>query len=180
MKEKVIAKRYVEAFLAFCRPGIGKEKAVEELRAFKMLMHTAPALRELLFSMEITFPEKRTLVERILHAYFSEEFRHFLILLIEKERIRLIEEMCDYARHTYAHGGAQEALLSSSYPLDLALLEEIKGTLERVLRKKLSFYLQLEPQLLGGLTIRIGNTLLDGSVRRRLEDLREKLRSVAA
>jgi len=55
---------------------------------------------------------------------------------------------------------------------------KIKKGLESKLNKKLKLVVGLDPGLLGGVQVTIGNTVIDGSVRRRLDDLKEKLETV--
>jgi len=57
-------------------------------------------------------------------------------------------------------------------------VERIKAKLEEKLGKKMHLYLDLDPDLLGGVQIKIGNILIDGSVRRRLDELKQKLMTI--
>lgn len=175
MKEKVIIKRYAEAFLAYAREGIGFEIAVEELKNLKIILHTNPELEEFLYNPQITYSEKCGIIDKVLAGGFSQDSTRFLKFLLEKGRIKFIIEICDYTRINYAHGEAIEAILKTSYPLDVELVEEIKKKLENKLQKKLNLYLELDPDLLGGVQIRIGNIVIDGSIKRRFEELREKM-----
>lgn len=178
MKDKIISKRYTEAFLGFAKEGIGREAAVGELKSLKIVLHSNPELGNFLINPQFTLPEKKAVVEHTLGAFFSAETLQFLKLLLEKERFELIDGICDYARVTYSRQEALEALLTSSYPLDVKVISELKSKLERKFKRKLNLYLDLDPGLLGGVRVRVGNTLIDGSVRRRLEELKEKLSQV--
>ena len=76
---------------------------------------------------------------------------------------------------TYSHGVEIEGLLKSSYPLETRSIKRIKDVLEKKLQRKLHLYIELDSSLLGGVYAKVGNIVIDGSVKRRLEDLREKL-----
>lgn len=175
MKEKIIAKRYAEAFLGYAKQSIGRQRAIEDLKNLKIILHSNLDFKEFLFNPEITFSEKREVINKVLQASFAEETLQFLQLLIEKERISFIIEICDYVRINYSHGEAVDAVLKTSYPQDLELMQELKSRLENKLGTKLNLFLDLDPSLLGGAQIRIGNYIIDGSARRRLEELKEKL-----
>jgi len=178
MKTKILAKRYAEAFIAYAKESIGMEKAVEELKTLKIVLHSNRDFEEFLYNPEIALAEKARSIENVLKNYFSAQTRQFITFLLEKERIEQLVGICDYIRETYANGKTTEALLKTSYPLDLEVIEEIKTRLEGKLGKKLHLYLELDADLLGGIQIRVGNVLIDGTVRRRLEELREKLMTV--
>jgi F-type H+-transporting ATPase subunit delta len=100
----------------------------------------------------------------------------FLELLLEKRRINKIADIAEYLQLNYAHKGQARALLKTSFPLDLEVIQQIKDKLEEKFRKKFRLYIDLDAELLGGVQVVIGNKVIDGSVRKRLEDLREKLK----
>lgn len=177
MKDKIVIKRYAEAFLSFAKKSMGLEKAISELKDLKLIMSSHPEFLEFLCYPEISLKEKSAVVDKVL-AKLSREIREFLKLLIDKRRIEYLMEICDYVRIKYSKGEAIEAVLRSSYPLDLELLQELKIKLEKKVGRKINLFLDLDPDLLGGIQIRIGNVLIDGSVRRRLDELKEKLMTV--
>lgn len=151
------------------------ERTIEELKNLKAVIRDNSEFKEFLFNPEIAYHAKSRIIEEALAKYFLKETRDFLKLLIEKGRIEYLPEICDYVRTTYSHGRAVEALLTSSYPLDLELLRQVKTKLEEKLKVKLNLYLNLNPDLLGGIRVRVGNIIIDGSVRRRLEELKKRL-----
>jgi len=178
MKESLIAKRYAEGFLSYCRDTIGFELGLEEFRKLKHLLLESPELARFLQSFEIGFIEKTDFIDRVLGRIFREETVHFLKLLLDKNRIRNLEGAADYAIRAYLHAGEQEAVLKTAFMLDSEIIRKIKDVLEHKLRRKVRLYLDFDPELLGGFQLIIGNLIMDGSLRRALGDLREKLRNV--
>jgi F-type H+-transporting ATPase subunit delta len=117
-------------------------------------------------------------MEDVLDEHFSVESRQFIKMLLSKKRVELMIEIIDYIRIHYSHGEAIDALIKTSYPLDLELVQKIENKLEKRFNRKLNFYLDLDASLLGGIQVTIGNTVIDGSVRRRLAELRDKLMTI--
>ena len=175
MKEMIVAKRYAEAFVSWGRETIGLAKVIDDFGNLTRTLFDNPEFRVFLLSPEISFSEKSDFVDRVLKKNFSDELRQFLKLLIEKRRINMIGAIAEYIRVNYAHGGAVNAVLKTSYPLDLDIVEKIKDKLEKKYQKKFNLYLELDASLQGGVQLTIGNTVIDGSIRHRLEELREKL-----
>lgn len=175
MKEKILAKRYAEAFLEYARETVGISRAVEEFKNLKAIFYENPQLGGFLNNPEIALLDKYRAIDKIFKQDFSEQAQQFLKLLLEKGRMKYIVDICDYIRVTYGHGEALDAVLKTSYTLDLELIQKIKTKLENRLHKKINLYLELAPDLLGGIQIRVGNTVFDGSVRRRIDELRKKL-----
>jgi len=178
MKERIVVKRYSEAFMDFAKETIGLKKAVDEFKALKLMMQANPEFEELLKSFEVSENEKSNFIDRVLEQDYSRELRQFLKLLIEKNRIDKLHDIADYIRVAYAHLGETEAVLKTSFPLDLDLIKEIKDRLEKKFDRKFRFYIDLDGSMLGGVQVIIGNTIIDGTVARRLSDLKEKLLKV--
>jgi F-type H+-transporting ATPase subunit delta len=89
----------------------------------------------------------------------------------------MLFDILDYIIINYAHGEETPAVLKSAYPLDLEDVQRVKENLEKKFKRKVRLYLDLDGELLGGLQITMGNTVIDGSLKRRLEDLREKIKA---
>ena len=175
MKNAVISKRYADAFLEFARDTIGFEKGLEELQDLKRVFHDNPEFGSFINSPQIVDREKRAFIDDALKDNFSEEARQFLKLLLVKGRINMFPDIAEYARVEYSHGIEVEALLKTSYPLDTGDIQRIKAAMEKEFNKKLHLYVELDPDLLGGIYVKVENTIIDGSVKRRLDDLKEKL-----
>ena len=178
IKDKIVAKRYADAYMAFVRQTIGQEKSIQELKDLKnVVIHENPGFLEFLVHKSIGHQEKRDFVEKVLNDNFSQELKDFLKFLLDKERIANLADIMEYIRINYSYGQEIEALLKTSFPLDVELIKEVEDTLKKKLNKKLRFYIDLDADLMGGIQVTMGdNTIIDGSVRRRLADLKEKLR----
>lgn len=174
----IIAERYAEAFLAYVRQGAGMDRAIRDLQALRDLFRENPDFETFLMSPQISLSEKTGVVDTILGDRFSDDLKHFLKLLLVKYRMNYLPDVFDYVRTKYAHGDTVEAVLKTTYPLDMDVLQNIKNKLESKVGKKLNLYIDLDPDLLGGIYVRIGNKVFDGSIRKRLEDLRAQLKNV--
>lgn len=173
MRERIIARRYAQAFLSFAQGSIGIPKAAEEMRRFKMLLREQSDLEVFLKAYEISDQEKMNVVEDVL-ADYSREFKDFLALLLHKNRMNKIIDIADCV-HELSEDGQEDALLRTTSILDIDILEDIKEKFEKITQKKLNFYVELDPDLLGGVQLMIGHKIVDGSVKKRLLDLGKKL-----
>lgn len=175
INQEIVSKRYADAFLAYAGEKIGRDRGLDELARAKRIFRDNPGLLELMNNPDITENEKFGVIDKVFGADFAEETRHLMKLLIEKRRIGLIVDIAEYARIHYAHGVDLDALLKTSYPLETDTIHRIKDALENKLKRRLHLYLELDAEMLGGVYVRIGNIIMDGSVKRRLADAREKL-----
>ncbi len=175
MTSEILIKRYADAFLAYSKESIGTEKAIDSLQGVKRIIKNNPDFKSFLGSPEITDSEKDEVIDKVFAEDFPEETRYLLKYLVKKGRINLLIEIAEYARITYSHGVAIEAILKTSYPIDTDIMRRLRSALEKKFDRQIHFYLELDASLMGGIYIRIGNIIIDGSARKRLEDIKEKL-----
>jgi len=174
MKSKIIAKRYAEGFLDYATKALGMETIVEECKNLKLILTSNVELLDFFENYGILLNEKYAVIDEVFKE-FSKELRSFLGFLLEKDRFVNILGVCDYIRTTYAHGGTTDALLKTTYPLDLELIQAIKDRAENKLKKRINLHIEYDANLLGGVQLTVGNLVIDGSVRKRLDQLKEKL-----
>jgi F-type H+-transporting ATPase subunit delta len=178
IREEIVSKRYADAYLAYAKETIGYDKGIDELQRVKRIIRDNQDFRDFLDGREITNTEKASAIDNIFKTDFEEETRQFLKLLIDKKRIDLVVDIAEYARIHYAHGVELDALLKTSYPLETETIARIKDSLEKRMHRKLHLYIQLDADLVGGASARIGNIIIDGSIKKRLEDMKEKLHAL--
>ncbi len=179
MKDKVAAKRYAQGLLAFAKESIGVEKCYEEYLGAVRILAENPGLKKILQNPEITRDEKFTAVDKVFGKDFSQEIREFLKLIIRKRRV---EEACDIADYFeafyYGEQGIEEGLITTARPLDDKTLFAIQRKLEIKLGKKLKLEIKIDRGLIGGIKARVGNKVIDGSVKSKLAQLKEHLMEI--
>ncbi|MDD5432385.1 MAG: ATP synthase F1 subunit delta [Candidatus Omnitrophica bacterium] len=178
IKDKIIVKRYADAYFDFVRHTIGEAPSALEFKNLKSIIRDNPEFLEFLEAPDVTHQQKFEFINNVLKDYFSVEFRNFIKLLLDKDRIKELVDILEYVRETYSHGEEIEAVIRTSLPLDLDIIKEIEEMLVKKFKRNFKFYISLDGSLLGGVQVQVGNTVIDGSVRRRIDELREKLSTV--
>ena len=178
IKDKVIVSRYAEAFLSFARANCGLDKALEDLVIVKNIIRDNPGFKELMDNPEIAYTEKCAIIDEVIKDGVSEELRNFLKLLLEKTRFEIFLYVVEYLRVKYRNQGQVDVLLKTAFPLELDLIKRIEEALKNRFKQDMRFYIDLDGSLLGGVQVVIGNTIIDGSVRKRLDELKEKLTTI--
>ena len=107
----------------------------------------------------------------------SAETRAFAMLLVEGNRTIHVEAIRDALQRLVDEAsGRQTAEVTSARPLDGAELEQLRQALARRVNADVTLEVSVDPSLIGGIVTRIGDLLLDGSVRSQLESLGDNLR----
>jgi F-type H+-transporting ATPase subunit delta len=123
----------------------------------------------------VPFEAKQEFVERTL-ADFLPEVRNFVLLLTRRRRIRLLPRIYEeFGQLANEYRGIVVAEVTSAVPLDDADKAVIIRQLSELTGRRAILRTQVDPSILGGLIVRIGDKLIDGSLRTRLERLRETL-----
>src|SRR5262249_13749432 len=121
--------------------------------------------------------EKRAVLEKLLPRVApTPEVQRFVLLLLDRRRIVLLPAIARaYRDMTDAHLGRVRAQVTSAEPLAAPMLDRVRRSLEQRTGKQVIVETAVDPGLLGGIVARVGDLVLDGSVRTQLEDLRAKL-----
>jgi F-type H+-transporting ATPase subunit delta len=178
IKNQIIVNRYAEALMSLAAETCGQDKALADLVMAKNIIRDNPGFAELMDNPEISHAEKCVIIDKIIKDGFSEEVRNFLKLLLEKKHFDIFLDVAEYLRVKYAHHGQVDVLLKTAFPLELDLIKRIETVLKNKLKKDLRFYIDLDGSLLGGVQVIIGNTIIDGSVIKRLNELKDKLTTI--
>ncbi|MBF0122534.1 MAG: ATP synthase F1 subunit delta [Candidatus Omnitrophica bacterium] len=175
MRDNITAKRYADAFVEFAGPRIGMERCVAEIKSLKWLLRENPQLERILKAPDVPASEKFRLIDKVCAVQYSKELCVFLKHLITKWRIARISDIADYIREVYSQGESVAVTLRTTFPLELVLIERVKERLQKKIGRSVNLYLELDPDLLGGIQILVGNTIIDGSVRGKLQELKKQL-----
>jgi F-type H+-transporting ATPase subunit delta len=178
IKDRAVVSRYAEAYLSFARVNCGVDKTLKDLAIVKNIIRDNPGFKELMENPEISYVEKCAIVDKVIKDNLADEIGNLLKLLLEKKRFNIFLEIAEYLRAKYSHHGQVDVLLKTAFPLELDLIKKIEEVLRNKLKQNLRFYIDLDGSLLGGVQVVIGNTIIDGSVKKRLDELKDKLITV--
>ena len=176
MRDSTIAKNYAETLLELAR-------RAKDLDGWgKMIMEVANALeadqslRLFLATPRVSADAKNEILAKAFQDRMPRHFVRFLQTLVNNRRQALIPEIAEEYRslldESEGRVHAQVTVAREASDADKAL---IARELSRVLGKTVIPHLTVNPEILGGLVVRVGDDVMDGSVRRRLASLRNQL-----
>jgi len=151
--------------------------ALQQLQDFLSAYQESPELRNFLASPAAPVESKRGVAEAIsTRLGVSKIARNFLFVIIDHRRMQELPEIvATFQDVLRERQGIAEAEVFSAVDLNDAQKTEMTQTLERVTGKKIAAKFALDRSLLGGALVRVGDTIYDGSLRNRLNGLREHL-----
>jgi len=172
-------RRYAEAAFELATRDRAIDAWGRDLRTAAMLVGDERVAR-LLDDPSRPFAERSGILDRLLGKRVRPAVVNLVRLLIERGRLELIGAIADeFRRLVNAERGIVTAIVTTAIPLKPAETAAIDKRLRAMTGATVELQVQVDPALIGGLTVRIGDRLIDASVRGRLERLRHQLTSGA-
>lgn len=176
MRDSTIAKNYAEALLELARRADDPAGWGKLIRDVANGMQQDVTVRHFLESPKISEAQKNEVFFQALGDRVPRHFLRFLQTLVRKRRQMLIPEMSiEYDKLLDIHEGRVHANVTVARETSAADAESIAEQLSRVVGKTVVPHLTVNPAILGGVVVKIGDTVMDGSVRRRLGKLRGQI-----
>jgi F-type H+-transporting ATPase subunit delta len=173
----VVASRYAEALADVAQAHKNEFGVKRDLSAFTEAYFSSAELRNFLASPAAGREAKQKAITEIAARMdLAPEVRNFLFVLVDNGRMRALGEIeAAFGKELNARLGIAEAEVTSARALSAAEKEALTAALVRETGKKIEARYAEDKTLLGGVRVRVGSTIYDGSVRERLNRLREQI-----
>jgi len=173
------ARRYAEAAFELAGGDDSYDRWADDLR--KATEATADErVARVIDNPSVPFAERQELLERLLGNAIRRPAFNLVRLLSHRARLELLPAVADeYDRLLDERRGVVAATVTSARALSSEHLKAVSRRVEEMMSASVSMTPRVDPALIGGLTVQVGDRLIDGSVRGRLERLRERLLAVS-
>jgi F-type H+-transporting ATPase subunit delta len=174
-----LARRYARAILEIGTANKNLDKLGGDLRSLAKAMHDSAELVTALINPAIRRADRRRVLDELLKRIgAAPHTRNLVYLLLDGERLSSLEAISrEVDAMIEARSGRISAEVTSARPLDASQLSQIINALEKLSGKKVAVTRREDPELLGGVVARLGDTIYDGSLRTQLRTLRDELSS---
>jgi F-type H+-transporting ATPase subunit delta len=177
-----IARRYARALFEVGLKDGSYLKLGQQLVELADVYGSSPELRQALENPVFKPAEKRAILERVLERVVggggeaSRPLQRLSLMLLDRGRIGLLP-LIARAYQTLAdeRAGQVRGKVTSATALSAADLDRVRRALEQRTRRKVILETAVDPDLIGGLVARVGDLVLDGSVRTQLDEMRRRL-----
>ncbi len=149
----------------------------QQLNSIAEAVRESGDLRRVWESPAISAEQKRKVLDAIVGQMGAfKALRNFIAVLIDHRRIPMLDDIArQFEVELDAQLGFVEAQISSARQLSVEEKRELESQVERMTAKKVRARYISDPQLLGGVVVRVGSTIYDGSIRGQLEKMKEQL-----
>ena len=176
MREPTVARNYAETLVALARRANDLEGWGQMIDEVARAIAEDQRLLRFLESPRVSAARKNEIIAKAFSDRLPRLFVRFLEAVITHRRQHLIPEISiEYHALVDVIEGRVHADVALAREPDETLTRDIAGQLSRVLGKRVLPHVRVRPEILGGVVVRVGDTVMDGSVRRRLAALRVRM-----
>lgn len=171
-----LARKYGTAIFEIANEDNKLEEYGRELADVSQALFAQAELKDFLTNPQIQPEDKKQVLLRLLKDQVSPMMMNFLLLLVDKRRIVLLEAINDcYQELSNKAQGIIVADVTTAYGLKAELRSRLSSKLESVTGKKVQLRTHQDQSIIGGVVVKIGDTRIDGSVIGRLQALKAEL-----
>jgi len=176
MRDRKVADRYAQALLDVALANDVLDGVVESYDGLMAVVAGRDDLRHFMQSPQVPTQEKKALIHDTLSGRVEMVFLHFVELLLDKDRILYLADIhTAFVARVEAHKGLQRARVVTAVPLADDLAQKLRARLEALTGQTIILDKKVDPAVIGGVCVTMGDRILDGTVRTGLALLRETL-----
>ena len=179
MIDSKISKRYARALLSLGQEDGNYAEYGQDLQEFADFCSANDEFFQVISNQIFSIDDRKKIIERVLEkSPFPDRVKNFLRLLLDKKRIGAVKEITGhYSRLTDEISNITRAEVITARPLKEDALKRLVQVLKRFTSKEVKVDVKQDESIIGGLIVKTGDLVLDGSVKTQLEGLRESLKN---
>jgi F-type H+-transporting ATPase subunit delta len=180
VKDTTVAARYAKALFLVTEKRAETERALQDIQGLAQVLAPGTRTAMVLASPQVGLADKRKALQNVLETRALRSVAVFVDLLVRKRRLAVVTEVAaEFERLVEDKQGVTRAPAVSATPLTAAELERLRMELEKTTRRTIKLTTEVDPRLLGGALVRIGDRVIDRSVKTLLESMEQRLREVS-
>lgn len=179
MKNSHVAARYARALFLLTEKRGETVRALEDLKSMWEVLKPGTRVGALLMTPQVLLTDKRRVLLQVFEGKAVHSVVLFVDLMMRKKRLHELEDIVhEFEAIVEKQQGIQRALVVSATALNDGEIQRLHADLERRTKSKIKLTAEVDPSLVGGALVRIGDRVIDRSVRTLLEQLGRQLSEV--
>jgi len=170
------ARRYATALLQIAEEQKIEDSVLEDMVFIKNTIESSGEFLIMLKSPVVSEDDKRAVLEQVFSKHVGDLAQNFIKLAVDKNREDILLEITHAFIEAYNEAkGIVDVEVYTAGDLAESQIRELQKSLEKYLSKTVQLSLNKKPDLRGGMAVKIGDTLIDGTVKHKLEELEHTL-----
>lgn len=173
----VVSKRYAQALIELQNAGvITSEEILNDLKTISDTLKASQDLNEVLSNPVVGIDDKKDIVDKVFADKISQTVKNFIKVLIDKNRFSAFK----YIVYAYEHEldlikGLERVEVISAVEMKQEAKERLQRKLEEKLKKSVIINFEQDAEIIAGLVIKIGDSVIDTSLKHKIEDLSKEM-----
>ncbi len=171
-----VAKKYGTALFQVARKANQIEEIFDDLRGIQEYVQSDDSFIQFIRAPQVPDADKEALVKAAFGDRVSRPVYEFLVVLNEKRRLPMIEDIVEYFEGLYLDEiGVVKAVITTAVPLTSELSDKLTANLESLTGKTVRTVTKVDPGIIGGVVVILHNKVIDRSIRYQMQQLKERL-----
>ena len=180
MRDSTVARNYAEALFEIADKGGEHEEFARALTQIGAMIASDPSIGAFLQTPNVDLAAKKKALRSAFTGRVHPIVLNFILVVLEKRRQRLLGAIAEeYSSLLDEKLGRMHVQVTLAHPADEATEKRIALELSRILGRTAIPHITVDPNIVGGIVVRFGDRILDGSLRRRLAGMRSRLYEAA-
>jgi len=178
MKNSILANRYAKALFSVAQEEKAFDEYAKSLNEIAQAMTAQPEVKDGLTNPVYPLDVRAKVMDYIAEAQgASQVIKNFLNLVLQKKRAAFLPEIAEAFQILIdSQRNICQGTVLTAMPLTAELNEKVQSTLEKLTGKKVVLHTKVDPTILGGIIAKVGDLVLDGSIRSQLQGLKESIK----
>ncbi len=173
----IVSKRYAKALIELQNAGIiSSEDILNDLKTISDTLKISQDLNEVLSNPVVGIDDKKDIVEQIFSNKISATVKNFVKVLIDKSRFSAFKYIVlAYEQELDLIKGLERVNVVSAIEMKQEAKERLQRKLEEKLKKSVIINFEQDPEIIAGLIIKIGDSVIDNSLRHKIDNLSKEM-----
>lgn len=172
MASVTAANRYAKGMLQLAIESGKLDRILADMQLIRTTIEATSEVQRVLNSPVVSDEKKKVIVSEIFGNHVSESTARLLDILSSKSRFGLLYSISKAFEALYnQHAGIMEITISTAFDLDQKQIDAIVASISKSTGKKIQYSVKTDKSLIGGVAIKYNDTVIDGSVKNKLEQL---------
>jgi F-type H+-transporting ATPase subunit delta len=171
-----VARRYARALFSLAGENLILERAYEDMKQVSKVYSLQKELRILMKSPMVREGKKQKILQRLFESVVHPLIMHYMLIITRKRRASLLEGIALEFQKVYKeYLGIEQVQVITAKPLDEEMRKKVLEVAAKLTPLKIEFSEKIDPSIIGGFILNLGNSQYDASVRGKLHLMRRQL-----
>lgn len=176
MSELRVANRYAKSLIDLTKEQNSLDVIFNDMKSFQQTLHSSVALQNMLKSPVVNNDDKLSVLKKVFAGSLHATTMNFFAIIVRKNRAFVLDSISDAFISQYnTYNNIISATVKTAQPIDAEVTAEVTRFIEKQSGKKVALTTTIDPSLIGGLIIQIGDNLYDASIAGKINKVKQNL-----